>query len=77
MVDSENTQAGGHPGTLIFEGDKLLKRCKEGEIGFWEWLFSSGGSDYIMNEFRYLCPNFYGTVQRDGVSFKVGNLYQD
>lgn len=69
MATSENVQAGGHAGTLIFEGDKLLKRCKEGEIGFWEWLFNSSHTDYIMQEFKYLCPNYYGTVQREGVSY--------
>ena len=67
MEDNEFTQAGGHPGSLIFEGDKLYKRCKQGEISFWEWLYQEH-IDPVILEFRQLAPGYHGTVSRDGVS---------
>src|SRR5690242_10620563 len=39
-IAPEEGQAGGHAGTLLFEGDRLLKKAKKGEINFFEWLYS-------------------------------------
>ena len=67
MEDNQFDQAGGHPGSLIIEGDKLYKRCKQGEISFWEWFYEDH-TDPLIHEFRNLAPRFYGTVSRDGVN---------
>lgn len=55
------SQAGGHADSLIPRGDKLLKRAKKNEIGFYEYLYSSELRDVDMLEFRKFAPDYYGT----------------
>lgn len=62
----EEGQAGGHGGTLIFEGDKLLKKAKQSEIAFFEWLYSPNQTDSIINEIKKYAPKFYGIEERNG-----------
>ena len=31
-----DSQAGGHAGIMIFEGDRVLKKCKQNEISFFQ-----------------------------------------
>eukprot|EP00358_Blepharisma_japonicum_P006436 CAMPEP_0202941122 /NCGR_PEP_ID=MMETSP1395-20130829/1233_1 /ASSEMBLY_ACC=CAM_ASM_000871 /TAXON_ID=5961 /ORGANISM="Blepharisma japonicum, Strain Stock R1072" /LENGTH=182 /DNA_ID=CAMNT_0049636041 /DNA_START=285 /DNA_END=830 /DNA_ORIENTATION=+ len=71
MEQSSTDQAGGHAGVMIFEGDKLLKRCKESEINFYRWLYSPEHDDPMIMELRQMAPRFYGTQEREGGTYVV------
>ncbi len=64
-----DSQAGGHAGILIFEGDRLLKKSKPGEIKFFEWLAQQ--DNLLFNDFNLLAPAFYGVEHRHGTDYTV------
>lgn len=64
-----DNQAGGHVGIFIFEGDRLLKRSKPGEIRFFEWLMQQNTP--LFTDFKFLAPTFYGVEHRDGDDYVV------
>jgi len=53
-------QAGGHEGSLIFRGNKLLKKAHPAEIGFYSALFDPQLENSELIEFRKFVPYFYG-----------------
>ena len=67
--DHSDGQAGGHAGIMIFEGDRLLKKCKQNEIRFFEWLYSQNSP--IIEELREFAPRFYGVEERNGSNYVV------
>ena len=67
----ESKQAGGHAGTLIFEGDRMLKKSKQGEIDFFKWLHSSEQSANEASQLRQFAPHYYGTEGREGHTYVV------
>mmetsp|Transcript_14184 Transcript_14184/g.14254 ORF Transcript_14184/g.14254 Transcript_14184/m.14254 type:complete len:496 (+) Transcript_14184:16-1503(+) len=64
-------QAGGHIGSLIPRGDKILKRVGKAELEFYNYLFSPELQDPDMLEFRKFVPTFYGVEQIEGHSFAI------
>ena len=70
-----DSQAGGHAGIMIFEGNRLLKKCKQNEISFFEWMHLQ--ADPIMEDFKKIAPEFYGIEERNGSRYVVlENLLQ-
>lgn len=63
------SQAGGHAGILIFEGDRLLKKSKPNEIAFYEWL--SNQSSPLFSDLKLLIPTFYGFETRNDSTYVV------
>lgn len=64
-----DSQAGGHAGIMIFEGDRLLKKSKQNEIGFFQWMAAQDTPLY--RDFRVLAPQFYGVEERNGNHYIV------
>ena len=64
-----DSQAGGHAGIMIFEGDRLLKKSKQNEIRFVQWLLTQ--SSQLWADFKELAPRFYGVEHRDGSDYVV------
>lgn len=74
--DYSDSQAGGHAGIMIFEGDRLLKKSKPNEIAFYDWL--STQSSPLYNDLKLLIPTFYGFEVRNGSTYVVlENLLTD
>lgn len=64
-----DSQAGGHVGIFIFEGDRLLKKSKPNEIAFYDWL--SHQSSPLFNDLKLLIPTFYGFETRNDSTYVV------
>jgi 1D-myo-inositol-tetrakisphosphate 5-kinase/inositol-polyphosphate multikinase len=64
-----DSQAGGHAGIMIFEGDRLLKKSKPNEILFVEWLCAQ--TSQLWTDFKTLAPRFYGIEEREGNKYVV------
>lgn len=71
-----DSQAGGHAGIMIFEGDRLLKKSKQNEINFFEWLYTQNTP--ILEELKLIAPRFYGVDRRQEGSYIIlENLLND
>ena len=64
-------QAGGHSGSLIARGDKLLKKAGPKEQAFYQYLFSEECQDPALVQLREIVPHFYGIEVIDGKNFMV------
>eukprot|EP00189_Rhodosorus_marinus_P011094 CAMPEP_0184742530 /NCGR_PEP_ID=MMETSP0315-20130426/5465_1 /TAXON_ID=101924 /ORGANISM="Rhodosorus marinus, Strain UTEX LB 2760" /LENGTH=269 /DNA_ID=CAMNT_0027213377 /DNA_START=99 /DNA_END=911 /DNA_ORIENTATION=+ len=56
-------QVGGHGGSMVVEGSRLLKACLEPELDFYKRLENESLADYA--------PKFHGTVTKEGKEFLV------
>ena len=64
-------QAGGHSGSLIARGDKLLKKAGPKEQAFYQHLFSEECQDPALVQLREIVPHYYGIEVIDGKNFMV------
>ena len=76
-------QAAGHGNAFRFSEDKVFKKCKEGELHFWEWLYKEADPDPLLDELKEFLPKYYGVQQIDGVIYNqhpyicIENLLHD
>ena len=68
---SKPDQAGGHAGSLIARGDKLLKRVGPAELKFYQELFDEKLQNEYLIEFRKFVPSYFGTEEIDGKTYLV------
>ena len=64
-------QAGGHSGSLIARGDKLLKKAGPKEKAFYKYLFSDECTDPSLIDLRSIVPHYFGTEDIDGKTYMV------
>ena len=70
-------QAGGHEGSFILKGDKLLKRAGDAEIEFYTSLFSSQNTNQDLIELQQFVPNYYGLEKINDKNYLIlENLLQ-
>lgn len=69
--DKSQSQAGGHAGSLIARGDKLLKRAGPAELKFYKELFSENQADEDLIALRSFVPQYFGTEQIDNTPYLV------
>ncbi|OMJ83882.1 hypothetical protein SteCoe_15110 [Stentor coeruleus] len=71
-------QAGGHAGSLIARGDKLLKRVGPAEFKFYTSLFDEENKDEDLIELRKFVPKYFEVEQIEGKDYLVlENLLTD
>lgn len=63
------SQAGGHEGIMIFENNRVLKKSKQPEISFFQWLYSQDTP--MFKELQNFAPHFYGVEARNGNNYIV------
>ena len=72
------SQAGGHEGSLIPRGDKLLKRAGAVEKQFYSFLFGSENQDSDLISLQKFVPHYYGIENIDGKDYLIlENLLHD
>lgn len=64
-----DNQAAGHAGIMLFEGERLLKKGKQSEINFLEWLSTQTNPDLM--ELKALAPRYFGIEERNGNKYIV------
>ena len=64
-------QAGGHSGSLIARGDKLLKKAGPKEQAFYKYLFSDECTDSALLDLRSIVPHYFGTEEIEGKTYMV------
>lgn len=58
-IEFSEAQAGGHPGTIIHKVDRVLKKAKNSEMEFYEYLNSERVSQEL-KEIKYFLPKYFG-----------------
>ena len=69
--EKKPSQAGGHEGSLMARGDKLLKRVGPAEYTFYTTLFAEDNADPDLLELRKFVPQYFGIEKIDGRDFLV------
>ena len=69
--EEKSGQAGGHEGSLIIMGDRLLKRCGNHELTFYSNLFDESNTDPDLDELKKFVPQYFGTREIDGKKFLI------
>ena len=71
VKDKNHEQAGGHAGSLIARGDKILKKVGPAELKFYQELFDESLTDEDLVEFKKFVPQYFGTEDIDGHKYLV------
>jgi hypothetical protein len=69
LVFSES-QAGGHPGTIIHKHDKIYKQAKKSEFKMYEFLYSEQCPEDL-KDLKAFLPKYMGTDQINGEEFLI------
>jgi hypothetical protein len=71
IEEKKPAQAGGHAGSLIVRGDKLLKRAGPAELKFYAELFAEENKNADLIELQSWVPHYHGTTEIEGKTYLV------